>query len=1689
MGSDQISGSRHQICERGQATPTLQSGRKKTMGIERGRCMRWLPEESAIARVTERVCDGVNRLAIGTALAASLGVPPAQAQLSITEGGTPNYSHPIAVPPGIGGLVPKVGLLYSGGGVNGPVGLGWSIQGISAITRCVSIKAIDGAPRAVDYSANDKLCLDGQRLIQTDANGAPSIFPQSNDSLGGTGMVREYRTEKDSFARIRAYGAAAGAAANGPAYFKVWTKAGQIYEYGTNVNTSAQAAITVQASTAVSVWAVSRISDTLGNYIDFQYEQRDVAWGSGPTAGSPTAGKEWNLQEIRYTGTPTQQPMNRVQFLYSDRPDTPGSAQDRSEAYHHGKKNVSVRLLDAVRTYTNWAGNTAPYPAAAPAGAIKVKTTKLSYEQGPITKRSRVKTLTECVGAAETQCLPPATFNYAAGGGDNYQANALFSASALATVTLYRQDGTYGVIPLDFNGDGKTDLLRWSTTPAENRLYKSVGDGTFTQVPNGTGNGQFNITDQQLFSAAGCFFSMVADFNGDGLPDILRYSASKNVDSDVPCPNQGSNYLYLSNGDGSFARSAVAGVALERHQSKKNPACLVTPGPGGCTDPGENGWSLGRNFYVLDADGDGKMDIVDSYLPPVSTALVPTDPCVGNTLCTRIFKGDGAGNFTQIPSNMGDKATFVQPNSGYTLGEPSVTADLNGDGLQDLARGGNPWLAIENAWRSRGDGYFDVNTSGSSCNPSIDFNGDGRADCLVVGGGPILSTLRVADGVGTTIVANFNLGGTLQALPGSGFQIGDVTGDGRQDIVYWADSSAAFLFVSNGDGRFTSAPGFSTFFSSAIRQLKKSDGTSDFVLGDFTGRGATEILRLKAAPSGTSEATTNQLYRKVDPTPPDQLLSVIGATGLTTTLTYLPLSNAAEPVLGARYTTDRSLPGATNPNAATYPKVDITAPMYVVTKSETGSGVGVTTVATEYSYVGLKADQTGRGLLGFREVRRQSPGPNGAALSTITRYHQDNPYIGSPARTETRLGTVNNLTAQLLSSADLTYCDKTAAAGAEALASATAPCPTSAKVTLPYLRRSVESGTDLSGTALPTITTTNTFSNSIDPTQIVVSTAGTVAGVSQTTTRTTTNAYFADNTAGDNWILGRLQTATQQNTVTNFLSQLSTTAGTAPYATATQGVAPAPAAGSITNIAFGTIGVGTFSTLVATVSSTGGAALSIGTPNAGSVSGTDFSFVSTTCASSLAVGATCTVSVKFQPTASVARSGTLSVVTGAGTLSSALSGTGSASSVSVTTNNATALSAPQGRTTSATGTVVFTNSGNQAVTLTMSGLVSPYDVSPTTCSAAAGGGTCTVTVSMATGGPIGSQGTQTLIASGASSGNVAASVSGTVTGSIATLTSAPPSFGVVWYGAATPSAGVSFRNDGNSSLTLNGLIGLSSLFQVSANNCTGIAPGSSCSMTVSMPTTAAGSGPNSVSTDGARVNATFSIDGAVYSAVSRWAATTLAFGNVGVGSSSTQNINIFNDGYGASINWSTALSNVPAGFSANTSACASVVPGGSCNVSITFSPTAVQAYGGGSIYPPNISYGGNLLTVTGTGVAAVPAVSGNPTTLSFGVVPKGNDADLTMTLTNTGTGAATSLGFGIAYTSGTTAVGMYQQVGGTCSPGASIAPNASCTVVMRYLATCGTSSGSRNGTLTTSGSNFAAVVTTLTAGTGTGVCN
>ena len=1135
-------------------------------------------------------------------LSSSVSFAQSTSPISISSNGTPSYSMAIPVPPGIGGMKPNLGLLYSGSNINGPVGLGWTIQGISMITRCSGNKAYDGYPVPVTFGPNDKLCLDGQRLIQTDANGnvingtvsnpGPSNMFQSNDSVGGSGQVTEYRTEKDMYARIRSYGSAGGVAGNGPAYFLVWTKSGQIYEYGVNGNTTSNAQITAEGSTVVTAWPVSRIRDTVGNYIDFQYQQSDAAWGTAATGGNnPGIGHEWNLSEVRYTGNLTtgQLPTNKVLFNYTIRPDNAGGMQDRSEAYHLGSKNISTQLLSNITTYINSPPPSPPLktimPVPTPPGCcsnltlasksmamnmttapsgIKVKVINLSYSNSSITNRSLLQSIKECTGAG--LCLPATTFNYNSQVNDAYSANGNFQGSALAKLPMQNTGGTngsssVGILTGNFFGSGRQDIIRWSDTPSQNVLYQNTGNGNFAVANN------FNITASNLFRSDGCYASYAADFNGDGLTDILQVMKTSNYTSASCGPIQ--NILYLSNGDGTFKAMPIAGIDFSQQLSQSS---VIATADGGFTAY----QTLGKNFYLMDVNNDGILDVVTTVLPPYSVhSFVPSPAALnkpttaalctaypstsGGLPCTRVFLGQQVAGqlswgFKELKSlNVANSSLYAPPPNFSGVEVRSYVGDVNGDGLADLTVNTGTWI-------SNGFGDF-VNTSPSSaaCQYPMDFNGDGRVDCLASVAldftGNLTPNLQVADGtVIPKTVSNFATPISNLFATGNSLQVADINGDGRTDIIL-TNNSGTNVYLSNGDGTFSTDPSFN--MTSAV--LQNTNGTSTYTLGDFTGNSFTEILQMTSNSGNTLYTKFNNPGAPL----PDQLTGVTTGSGLTTNLSWVNLINSTKDGYGPRYVTDRG-----TPYAATYPVSDLTIPMYVVATTNT-LGANQNWITTEYAYQGLKVAYDGRGWLGFRKTQRQSIAPDGSPLTVSTNYLQSSPYIGMANYTETDIGTINNSSPQFLSSSTYYYCDMTSAATPSSAINA--PCSTASQVQRPYLYQSVETGKDTNGTPLPTVTTTNTFNSTGDPTQIVAQTSGVTAGIQDTSTKTTTNVYLPNNTSGTNWILGRLQNASVNSVVQNNLPSIASSAGNAPYATAVQGTGPVPPPAPPSNAAINAI--------------------------------------------------------------------------------------------------------------------------------------------------------------------------------------------------------------------------------------------------------------------------------------------------------------------------------------------------------------------------------------------------------------------------------------------------------------------------------------------------------------------------------------
>ncbi|QIK55609.1 hypothetical protein G7051_15135 [Dysgonomonas sp. HDW5B] len=109
-------------------------------------------------------------------------------QFEITPSGQASYEIPIKVLGGTGGMVPNLSIVYNSAAKNGLLGCGFELAGLSIINRAPQNLHIDGNVTAVNFTADDRIMLDGNRLIRVSP-----VTVTSNI---------EYRTENNTFAKI-----------------------------------------------------------------------------------------------------------------------------------------------------------------------------------------------------------------------------------------------------------------------------------------------------------------------------------------------------------------------------------------------------------------------------------------------------------------------------------------------------------------------------------------------------------------------------------------------------------------------------------------------------------------------------------------------------------------------------------------------------------------------------------------------------------------------------------------------------------------------------------------------------------------------------------------------------------------------------------------------------------------------------------------------------------------------------------------------------------------------------------------------------------------------------------------------------------------------------------------------------------------------------------------------------------------------------------------------------------------------------------------------------------------------------------------------------------------------------------------------------------------------------------------------
>jgi hypothetical protein len=269
------------------------------------------------------------------------------------SGGAATYRIPIAAPPGRRGMQPSFALAYHSRGGSEVAGVGFSISGTSRIHRCPRTTAQDGTTANVDFTIEDALCLDGERLVPSSG---------SNGSSGST-----YRTEIDRFARITLNGDSNWITSG----FVVEDKSGLIHRYGA-----------VELSGGVPLnWWLAQSEDRQGNRIDYTY-----AWiGLSP-------GGQFVLSEVRYTGSVSAPGDRSILFTYEERP-------DKSTRWLAGRLMRSTHRLKAITSKV---------------GSQIVRRYELGYSTSRATTRSLLTSVKECTSDPCTAAtsLPVTTFTY-----------------------------------------------------------------------------------------------------------------------------------------------------------------------------------------------------------------------------------------------------------------------------------------------------------------------------------------------------------------------------------------------------------------------------------------------------------------------------------------------------------------------------------------------------------------------------------------------------------------------------------------------------------------------------------------------------------------------------------------------------------------------------------------------------------------------------------------------------------------------------------------------------------------------------------------------------------------------------------------------------------------------------------------------------------------------------------------------------------------------------------------------------------------------------------------------------------------------------------------------------------------------------------------------------------------------------
>lgn len=646
--------------------------------------------------------------------------------------GSASYLIPIELPAGTNGGVPNLSVSYNSQGILGFLGYGWSLNGLSNITRGLRSVFHDSIAGPVSVSVNDRFLLDGQRL-----NNTSGIYGQSGC---------EYNKEMTDFSKTISY----GNFGTGPLWFKVTTKDGIIVEYGKTQDSRFLNA----NNSEVLVWNISKMIWPDSNYVEFKYEN---------------IGREHRIKEINYTGNSLANlvPYNKVKFEYnqsafSRKTYEGGSLIERNSLLEKiiisTENNILFKTYEFAFAHDNVNEYLVEISEKGSDGSLlnplifnygEYATDEISGNASGFTNNQNTDIFTGDYDGDGLTDMALVNKEILSGGYVFYRNFTAFRNNPVNNSFIIKQNKTiaslssianagnkYNFFTSDYTGDGADDLV-----------YFAVSDAvTFLEVHNATIHSfsnemntmtEINISrpsDEYKFVTIGNKYLLTSDFNGDGITDIIYILRNASFAYKA--------YIYYGGLSTQFTEISISGSATYHAISN---------------------WGA-KDINAVDFDGDGKFELMvtkGNYSEIFSffTAYACTSlhaagyPTEYHLIYPGDFNGDrktdlltraglvsGPWSISYSTGTVWQENAFTfainpQINADYA-GTILYIADLNGDGKQDIFKGRTNNNSFYHAYYSRG-GDFHLSQAAWPYAESAylagsgDFNGDGRSDMLI----------------------------------------------------------------------------------------------------------------------------------------------------------------------------------------------------------------------------------------------------------------------------------------------------------------------------------------------------------------------------------------------------------------------------------------------------------------------------------------------------------------------------------------------------------------------------------------------------------------------------------------------------------------------------------------------------------------------------------------------------------------------------------------------------------------------------------------------------------------------------------------------------------------------------------------------------------------------------------------------